>query len=121
MEMIRVEDNRSLMAMATREDLHVAFTRHRSTAQMFVQDVDLLRKAANRSVIDKVVARDLENRLELRWETGMHAAAEWGIQFKRKVISAVERRVKIIRELGFKKRQIETRRRERARNLAMSI
>jgi len=28
MEMIRVEDNRSLNAMANREDLHVAFTRH---------------------------------------------------------------------------------------------
>jgi hypothetical protein len=29
-EMIRVEDNRSVLAMANREDLHVAFTRHRN-------------------------------------------------------------------------------------------
>jgi hypothetical protein len=32
-EMIRIEDNRSLNAMANREDLHVAFTRHRATAR----------------------------------------------------------------------------------------
>jgi hypothetical protein len=92
-----------------------------STAKMFVQDVDLLSREANRSVIDKVVARDLENRLKLRGETRMHAAAEWGIQFKRKVINAVERRVQMIRELGFKKRQIEARSRERERNRTMSI
>ena len=42
MEMIRVEDNRSLLAMANREDLHVAFTRHRANARMFVQDTGVL-------------------------------------------------------------------------------
>src|SRR5258707_15069233 len=69
-EMIRIEDNRSLNAMANREDLHVAFTRHRVTARMFVQDIEVLRKTANGSIIDHVTARDLEaiarqNRIEL--------------------------------------------------------
>jgi hypothetical protein len=45
-EMIRVEDNRSLVAMANREDLHVAFTRHRANARMFVQDIGVLKPVA---------------------------------------------------------------------------
>jgi len=60
--MIRVEDNRSLLAMANREDLHVAFTRHRDQARMFVQDISVLRQVANRSLIKDVMARDLETR-----------------------------------------------------------
>src|SRR5260221_12749485 len=59
-EMIRVEDNRSLLAMANREDLHVAFTRHRTNARMFVQDTGVLRQVANRSLIKDLMARDLE-------------------------------------------------------------
>jgi hypothetical protein len=47
--LIRVEDNRSLNAMANREDLHVAFTRHRATARMFVQDIEALK---NRQPVD---------------------------------------------------------------------
>jgi hypothetical protein len=61
-EMIRVEDNRSLLAMANREDLHVAFTRHRASARMFVQDINVLRRVANRSLIKNLTARDLESR-----------------------------------------------------------
>jgi len=61
-KMIRVEDNRSLLAMANREDLYVAFTRHRSGARMFVQDIDVLRRVANRSLIKDLTARDLETR-----------------------------------------------------------
>src|SRR5260221_314158 len=49
MEMIRVEDNRSLLAMANREDLHVAFTRHRANARMFVHDIGGLLQGAYRS------------------------------------------------------------------------
>ena len=60
--MIRVEDNRSLIVMANREDLHVAFTRHRADARMFVQDVNVLRRVANRSLIKNLSARDLETR-----------------------------------------------------------
>jgi hypothetical protein len=36
-DMIRVEDNRSLSAMVSCEDLHVSFTQHRATATMFVE------------------------------------------------------------------------------------
>ncbi len=62
-EMIRVEDNRSLLAMANREDLHVAFTRHRVSARMFVQDVDMFAAtSATRSLIKDLTARDLEMR-----------------------------------------------------------
>src|ERR1700757_1889828 len=61
-EMIRVEDNRSLLAMANREDLHVAFTRHRVSARMFVQDLNELRRMANRSLIKDLTAHDLESR-----------------------------------------------------------
>jgi hypothetical protein len=32
-DMIRLEGNRSLLAMANREDLYVAFTRHRADAE----------------------------------------------------------------------------------------
>jgi hypothetical protein len=60
--MIRVEDNRSLAAMANREDLHVAFTRHRAGARMYVQDINVLRRVANRSLIKDTTARDLETR-----------------------------------------------------------
>lgn len=60
MEMIRVEDNRSLLAMANREDLHVAFIRHRASARMFVQDINVFRRVADRSLIKGVMARDLE-------------------------------------------------------------
>jgi hypothetical protein len=61
-KMIRLEDSRSLLAMANREDLHVAFTRHRANAQMFVQDISVLRQVANRSLIKDLTARDLETR-----------------------------------------------------------
>ena len=43
-------------------DLHVAFTRHRASARMFVQDISVLRQVGNRSLIKDVTARDLEKR-----------------------------------------------------------
>jgi hypothetical protein len=55
-EMIPVEDNRSLLAMTNGEDLHVAFTRHRASARMFVQGIGVLRQVANRSLIKDVTA-----------------------------------------------------------------
>jgi hypothetical protein len=61
-EMIRVEDNRSLLAMANREDLHVAFTRHRDQARMLVEDIGVSRQVSNRSLIKELMARDLETR-----------------------------------------------------------
>jgi hypothetical protein len=61
-EMIRVEDNRSLVAIANREDLHVASTRHPANARIFVRDIGVLRQVANRSLIKDLTARDLETR-----------------------------------------------------------
>jgi conjugative relaxase-like TrwC/TraI family protein len=59
LQMVRVEDNRSLRAMASREDLHVAFTRHRATAMMFVENVDVLKEVANRSSSNRLNASGL--------------------------------------------------------------
>src|SRR5258706_15329788 len=121
--MIRVEDNRSLTAMANREDLHVAFTRHRVTARMFVQDIEVLRKAANRSIIDQVTARDLEaiarqNRIEQMVERAFEQAR----RFAQRVTRAMRRRHELIRELRLGKRRIQTRRmaRDQARGPEMS-
>ena len=58
-QMVRVEDNRSLRAMASREDLYVAFTRHRATATMFVENIDVLRDVANRSSSNRLNASGL--------------------------------------------------------------
>ena len=59
LHMVRVEDNRSLRAMASREDLHVAFTRHRATATMFVENIDVLKEVANRSSSNRLNASGL--------------------------------------------------------------
>ena len=61
-KMVRVKDNRSLLAMANREDLHVAFTPHRANARMFVQDTGVVQQVASRSLIKDLTARDLETR-----------------------------------------------------------
>lgn len=46
--MIRVEDNRSLLAMANREDLHVAFTRLQKFNAYLSQAASDYRKLADR-------------------------------------------------------------------------
>jgi conjugative relaxase-like TrwC/TraI family protein len=53
LEMIRVEDNQSVRAMVNREDLYVAFTRHRATARMFVENIEVFQTVANRSCAEK--------------------------------------------------------------------
>jgi conjugative relaxase-like TrwC/TraI family protein len=121
-ELIRVEDNRSLRAMANREDLHVAFTRHRATARMFVQDIEVLRKTANRSIIDQVTARDLEaiarqNRIEQMIERAFEQARS----VAQRVKSVVQRRHELIRELRFRKQQAKARRIERKRSRGPSM
>jgi len=109
--MIRVEDNRSLNAMANREDLHVAFTRHRATARMFVQDIEVLRKTANRSIIDQVTARDLEPIAgENRIEQMVERAFEQARRFAQRVTRAMRRRHELIRELRLGRRRIQTQR-----------
>jgi hypothetical protein len=57
LEMIRVEDNQSLKVMVNREDLYVAFTRHRATARMFVEDIEVFQTVANRSGAEKSLAQ----------------------------------------------------------------
>jgi conjugative relaxase-like TrwC/TraI family protein len=56
LHMIRFEDNQSLRAMAGQEDLHVGFTRHRATAKMFVESIDVLREIASRSQRNQAAA-----------------------------------------------------------------
>ncbi len=121
-EMIRVEDNRSLNAMANREDLHVAFTRHRATARMFVQDIEVLRRTANRSIIDQVTARDLEavarrNRIEQIVERAFEQAR----RIAQRVKSTAQRRHELISELRFKKQQGKARKIEQKRGHGPSI
>ena len=121
-EMIRVEDNRSLSAMVNREDLHVAFTRHRATARMFVQDIEVLRKTANRSIIDQVTARDLEAiARQNRIEQIVERAFEQARRVAQRVKSAVQRRRELVGELRFKKQQATARRIEQKRSRGSSM
>jgi len=121
--MIRVEDDRSLLAMANREDLHVAFTRHRASARMFVQDINVLRRLANRSLIKDLTARDLETRriatvVERIEEVVRHAA-----RVAKKLTTAAQRRAERSRELRIKKRPEKARSqwREENRGAEMAI
>jgi hypothetical protein len=124
-EMIRVEDNRSLLAMANREDLHVAFTRHRNQARMFVEDIDILRQVANRSLIKDVMARDLETRKITSFVERMEAVLTqaWDLA-KRMVTKAARREQKQLCELAeWKKRQdkIRAQAREQSRGAEMAM
>jgi hypothetical protein len=124
-EMIRVEDNRSLLAMANREDLHVAFTRHRDQARMFVQDIGVLRQVANRSLIKDVMARDLETQKITSFVERMQALLRQAREFaKGMATKAVKRERQRLRELAeWKKRQnkIPAQARERSRQPEMTV
>jgi len=120
-EMIRVEDNRSLIAMANREDLHVAFTRHRAGARMFVQDINVLRRAANRSLIKDVTARDLESR---KIATAVEQIEQTMTQVSRlakKLATAAQRRAERVRQLRIKRRQEKARSQLRQENRSVEI
>jgi AAA domain len=107
-EMIRVEDNRSLLAMANREDLHVAFTRHREQARMFVQDIDLLRQVANRSLIKDVMARDLETRKTTSFVERMEALLTRAMEVAKSMATkAARREQQRLRELAERKKRQE--------------
>jgi hypothetical protein len=115
-EMIRVEDNRSLLAMANREDLHVAFTRHRASARMFVQDVNVLRRVANRSLIKDLTARDLESRKIATIVERIEEAVRQAARVAKKLATAAQRRAERIRELNIKKRPQKARSQWREQN-----
>jgi hypothetical protein len=122
-EMIRVEDNRSLLAMANREDLHVAFTRHRVSARMFVQDLNALRRVANRSLIKDLTARDLEWRKTATVVERIEEALMQAARLAKRFGNAAHRRVDRIREMRIKKRREKARsqRREETRGAEVSI
>jgi hypothetical protein len=122
-ETIRVEDNRSLLAMANREDLHVAFTRHRVSARMFVQDLNELRRVANRSLIKDLTARDLESRETATVVERIEEALRQAARLAKRFGNAAHRRVERIRELRIKKRREKARsqRREENRGAEVSI
>jgi conjugative relaxase-like TrwC/TraI family protein len=115
-EMIRVEDNRSLAAMANREDLHVAFTRHRAGARMYVQDINVLRRVANRSRIKDITARDLEMRNIEAVLGRLEEAMRQAVIHAKKLVSAPLRSADRIRELGIKKRREKARSQRRQEN-----
>jgi hypothetical protein len=121
--MIRVEDNHSLLAMANREDLHVAFTRHRANARMFVQDIDILRQVANRSLINDLTARDLETREIASFVERIEEALAQAVRFAKAMTKAARREQERIREMyvrrGPEKARAQSRERSRAAEVAM--
>jgi hypothetical protein len=121
-EMIRVEDNRSLLAMANREDLHVAFTRHRASARMFVQDIAVLRQVANRSLIKDVTARDLETKKIVNFVERLEEALARAIRLAKSMTKAAKRERERICELCLKKRRekSQTHAREQGRGPEMA-
>jgi hypothetical protein len=123
MEMIRLEDNRSLLAMANREDLHVAFTRHRANARMFVQDTGVLRQVANRSLIKDLTARDLETRKIVGVVERIEEALAQTIRIAKRMTKVAKREQERIRELYLRKRREKVRgeSRERSREPEMAL
>jgi hypothetical protein len=120
-EMIRVEDNRSLLAMANREDLHVAFTRHRAGARMFVQDINVLRRVANRSLIKDLTARDLESREFATVVERIEEALTQASRFAKRFGNAAHRRAERIRQMRIKKQQEKARSQWREQNRAAGM
>jgi len=123
MEMIRVEDNRSLLAMANRQDLHVAFTRHRANARMFVQDIGVLRQVANRSLIKDLTARDLETRKIVGVVERIEEGLAQAIRIAKRMTQAAKREQERIRELYLRKRRarVRSQAREQSRQPEMAV
>jgi hypothetical protein len=117
-EMIRVEDNRSLMAMANREDLHVAFTRHRAGARMFVQDINVLRRVANRSLIKDLTARDLESRKFATVVERIEEALTEAARFAKRFGNAAHRRAERIRQMRIENARSQWRKQNRSARMA---
>jgi len=120
-EMIRVEDNRSLLAMANREDFHVAFTRHRVTARMFVQDINVLRRVANRSLTKDLTARDLESRKIATVVERIEETMTQVIRLAKKLVTAAQRRAERSRQVRIKMGQKKARSQLREENRGVQI
>jgi conjugative relaxase-like TrwC/TraI family protein len=123
MEMIRVEDNRSLLAMANREDLHVAFSRHRANARMFVQDIGVFRQVANRSLIKDLTARDLETRKLASFVERLERALNQAVRFAKAMSKTARREHERIREmyLGRQREKARAQSREQSRAAEMAM
>jgi hypothetical protein len=115
-EMIRLEDNRSLLAMANREDLHVAFTRHRANALMLVQDTGVLRQVANRSLIKDLTARDLETRKIVSFVERIEEALAKAVRIAKRMTKAAKWEQERIRGLDLKRRLEKARAQSRVQN-----
>jgi len=89
---------------------------------MFVREVEVLRRTANRSIIDQVTARDLEAiARQSRIEQMVERAFEQARRVAQRVKSAVQRRHELIGELRFKKQQAKARKIEQKRSRGRSM
>jgi len=102
--------------------LHVAFTRHRAGTRMYVQDINVLRRAANRSLIKDITARDLEARKTATVVERIEEALMQAGRLAKRFGNAAHRRVERIREMRIKKRrEARSQRREETRGAEVSI
>ena len=115
-QMIRVENNRSLLAMANREDLYVAFTGHLASARMFAQDINVLRRVANRSLIKDLIARDIESRKTVTGAERIEEALTQATRLAKKLATAANLRVERILELRIREQREKVRSQWREQN-----
>jgi AAA domain-containing protein len=101
------------------EDLHVAFTRHRANARMFVQDISVLRQVANRSLIKDLTARDLEARRIVTIVERIEEALSRAVRMGQGMTNVATREHKRIRELFLRKRRRQVREQHRGFKMAV--
>jgi hypothetical protein len=90
---------------------------------MYVQDINVLRRVANRSLIKDITARDLETRNIETVLGRLEEAVRQAVALATKVLTAPQWRVERIRELRIKKRREKARsqRRQENRGAEMAI
>jgi len=71
---------------------------------MFVQDISVLRQAANRSLIQDLTARDLETRKIVNFVDRIEEALAKAVRVVKRMTKAAKREQERIHELYFKKR-----------------
>jgi hypothetical protein len=95
---------------------HIRFRRRRISGRVIVQDLNALRRVANRSLIKDMTAHDLET---LKIETVLERVEEalrQAVTLAKKLVTAPQRRAERIRELRIKKRREKTRSQRREQN-----
>ena len=83
---------------------------------MFVQDINVLRRVANRSLIKDLTARDLESRKIATIVERIEEAVRQAARVAKKLATAAQRRAERIRELQIKKRPQKARSQWREQN-----